>query len=113
MQYTNTLYVVATKNQACGMFPELGEARRAACEMASNDPGRTYGVYEWRNGEDWHNRPTRHEYRGFVIITPDAKAEKRRADAIKAAADLEWGRHDSERGHANMQTAHNQLAHWK
>jgi len=96
------------------MFVDEGEAKRCATERAGNNPGATvYAVYEWRNGERWQDHPTGYEKRGFVVVEPDLEAERRRAAALKAAADIAWGQWDSERGHANMQTAHNQLKNWK
>lgn len=118
MKYTNTLYVVATKNSAIEIKADLGEARQFACAAALNDPGRDYRVYEWRNGEDWRTRPTQYAYRGFHAETREEAIERENAEMSrnaewKAVQDREWGRLDSERGHANMQTAHNQLLNWK
>lgn len=118
MKYTSTLYVVATANQPISIETDLGAARQVANQMALNDPGRDYSVYEWTSGERWQDHKTQYSYRGFVAETREQYIERmNREDAIllqyKQVADLEWGRLDSERGHANMQTAHNQLKNWK
>ena len=118
MKYQSTLYVVSTKNTPIEILPDLGQARQFANTAALNDPGRDYQVYEWQNGEDWRDRPTKYAYRGFYAETREEAIERENAEISystewKAVHDREWGRMDSERGHANMQTAHNQLLNWK
>lgn len=118
MKYTSTLYVVATKNQPISIETDLGTARQVANGLALDNPGRDYIVFEWRNGERWQDHKTQYAYRGFVSETKEQYIERvnqeaRTEAAIKAIRDMEWGRLDSERGHANMQTAHNQLLNWK
>lgn len=117
MKYTPSIYVVATKNTAVEILSGLGEARQFACAAAMDNPGIDYRVYEWRNSENWRDRPTRYAYRGFQTETREQAAEReaaeqRTAAEWKAVQDREWGRLDSERGHANMQTAHNHMKNY-
>jgi hypothetical protein len=118
MKYQSILFVVATKNQPISIETDLGAARRAANAAALNNPGVDYCVYEWPNGERWQDHKTQYAYRGFYAETRDEyiqrmDAEMRRNAEYRAAANREWSRLDSERGHANAHTAHLHMVNYK
>lgn len=67
MKYQSVLYVIAVDRCPHSIELDLGTAKRVANQLALDNPGGSYFVYEWKNGERWQDHKTKFGYRGFNI----------------------------------------------